>query len=84
MRRGSNLLSVSAQDAGCLPCGILAELKIETADGEIISILSDATWRATAKETADWLTPAAVRTWSPAEIVAPYGDGAWGRRVQLP
>ncbi len=82
--QGSNLLSVSAQDAGGLPCGVLADLKIETADGEVISILSDATWKVSAKEMADWLTPARVQKWSQAAIVAPYGAGAWGKKVQLP
>ena len=84
VRQGGNLLSVSAEDAGGLPCGVLAELKIETADGEIISIISDATWQTSAKETADWLTPAAVQKWSQAAIIAPYGGGSWGKRVQLP
>ncbi|MEI8244729.1 MAG: carbohydrate binding domain-containing protein [Lentisphaerota bacterium] len=84
MRQGGNLLSIAAEDAGGLPCGVLADLKIETADGKIMSILSDSTWLASAKEMPDWLTPSTVRKWSPAAIAAPYGAGAWGRQVQLP
>jgi len=84
VHQGSNLLSIAAADAGGLPCGVLADLEIKTTDGETISIVSDATWQATAKVTDDWLTPAAVQKWSPAAIVAPYGGGAWGKNVQLP
>jgi len=37
-----------------------------------------------AKEMADWLTPARMQKWSQVAIVAPYGTGAWGKKVQLP
>ena len=84
VKKGNNMLAVAAADAGRLPCGLLADFKIETGNGETISIISDETWRASDKAIPDWLNPAAVQTWGSAKTVAPYGGGEWGKRVQLP
>lgn len=82
LRPGRNVLAVRAKDGGAAPCGFLLELTVNGADGTSFSLLSDADWRAA--ETADpgWEGQEFDdRAWRAAEIVAPYGGGAWGRRV---
>ncbi|MBE6399118.1 MAG: hypothetical protein E7041_03130 [Lentisphaerae bacterium] len=66
--RKQNTVTVNAVDSGMLPCGVLAEIKITFTDGTVQSIVSDRSWQCRGK---------AVRE------VAPFGKGAWGRRVSI-
>ncbi len=68
LTQGENTLLVKAKDSGLMPCGVLVEMSLEYADGSSETILSDAQW--TGKNTA-------------AQVIAPYGKGAWGTRVSI-
>ena len=68
LTQGENTLLVKAKDSGVMPCGVLVEMSLEYADGSSETILSDAQW--TGKNTA-------------AQVIAPYGKGAWGTRVSI-
>lgn len=82
LRAGPNVLAISARDAGVAPCALLVDLTLETVDGENMSLRSDAAWRV-ADEAADgWQEPGFDDSvWLPAEVVAPYGSGPWGKRL---
>jgi hypothetical protein len=68
LKTGSNTLCIEAADGAPLPCGLLAEIRLEYADGFVQSIPSDATW-----ETA----PAAEGPWSKASVIKNLGDAPW-------
>ncbi|MBQ6473434.1 MAG: hypothetical protein IJJ33_15720 [Victivallales bacterium] len=75
LRIGDNLMLVEAEDAGHLPCAFLAEIHLEHMDGQSTVIITDDQWESAATEDGPW---------HPAKVIAPYGQGAWGRKVQLP
>jgi len=83
LKEGKNVLSAAVSDGGHIPCGFLVELKIETIDGQKYSIISDKTWKASDKADPNWLTNNAWEKWKPAQILAPYGQGRWGKRVKI-
>ena len=81
---GTHLLTVQVADGGNLPCGMLADLAITFADGTSTTIVSDPSWHAIPAMIESPLTPASANASPPAVVVAPYGSGAWGKRLQLP
>lgn len=70
LKEGENEILIKAADTGAAPCGVLAEITIRTLSGTE-TILSDASWLALGND----------GKWQPAEVIAPNGAGAWGRRV---
>lgn len=85
LRVGTNTLSIVANDAGSLPCGLLADLTGETVDGKPISVMTDAAWWCTESELPNWTdTEIKDDSWVPVHVLGPYGSGAWGKQVMLP
>ncbi|MDX9980132.1 MAG: hypothetical protein RBU25_08935 [Lentisphaeria bacterium] len=81
---GANLLAVEAKDSGKPPAGFLCDLHIVLPGGTELAILSDTTWRTAEKPDGDWQSPAFDdQAWQAAEILAPYGQGPWGKRLLL-
>ena len=82
LHAGENTITVTAADAGKPPCGFLADVRLTMADGTKRTIVSNGDWQA-----ADWdgkaLDAAGFErlAWGPAEVVAPYGAGAWRDRL---
>ncbi len=78
LRPGKNHLVIAAADSGALPCGVLGELQI---GGRVI--VTDRQWLALPRRSGDDAPPSpeAWKNASPAVCVAPYGQGAWGRKV---
>ena len=70
LKAGENKIVFNGEDMGILPCGILAEITIKYADGSKETILTD----------DKWLTAGGDKV----KIVAPYGGGAWGAKVEMP
>ncbi len=83
LRPGKNILGVAAADAGTLPCGILADLKITFKDGSATAIVSDGQWRTASAAPANWDAPEAGLFNRPAAVVCPYGQGAWGNQTRM-
>ena len=84
LRPGRAVLAVSAKDGGAAPCGFLLELVMKQADGTTTTLYSDASWRAALAPVTGWAGVAFDDgEWPAAEVVAPYGGGAWGRRVMV-
>ena len=66
---GKHVLMLEAGDSGRLPCGLLAELRLEYADGKAVSIPSNSAW-----ETA----PKASGPWQKAAEIKKIGERPWG------
>jgi len=75
---GRQVLAVRARnDEG--PCGLLAGLRLEYADGSADFALSGPDWRAAAEAPGGWADPAFDDSaWPAAAVVGKYGDGPWG------
>lgn len=84
LKAGANLLTVAAKDSGKPPAAFLCDLRITQADGTSLTLVSDADWRVAEKPVAGWEAPGfADGAWQQAEIVAPYGQGPWQKRLLL-
>ncbi|MBP5639526.1 MAG: hypothetical protein J6X55_08610 [Victivallales bacterium] len=79
VRKGKNTIAIRGEDVGGLPCGILAKILCGKQ-----TIYSDLKWRT---------LPAGTETVPPDHlnadthkplIIAPYGQGAWGKGVLFP
>lgn len=86
LRPGRNVLAIEAENlpapAAANPAGLLATLQIETGDGAIASIQSDASWKSSrepAPAKSEWT---AVEfddaSWGAAKEVAAYSQAPWG------
>jgi hypothetical protein len=82
LQPGPNVFAVQAKDGGAPPCGFLLDVAITTVDGQTLTLLSDGDWRAHDQAPAGWeKADFDDRAWRPAEVVAPYGGGAWANRL---
>jgi hypothetical protein len=82
LRPGRNVFAVQAKDAGAPPCGFLLDIAVTLEDGQTFTLVSDADWRTQDQAQAGWEKAEFEDTaWRPAEVVAPYGGGAWGTRL---
>lgn len=68
LKPGEHIVCIEAGDAGQLPCGLLAEIRLEYADGKIVSIPTNSAW-----ETA----PEANGPWTRAAEIKKIGDHPW-------
>ena len=85
LNEGRNVFAAKASDEGIPPCAFLLDATITGGDGKELSIVSDADWDVCEKEEPGWQSAGPNSgTWVQAEVVAPYGSGAWGKRVTIP
>lgn len=73
LRPGRNELVAEARNEGG-PAGFLARLRYRTADGEQVTVETDAGWEAALPGGDDW---------RPAKVLARYGEDPWGDPVGL-
>ena len=74
---GKNDLVILGIDGGAAPCGILAELSVGNQNYP-----TDTSWKVVPAYKNDKLPENFVNA-SDSVIVAPYGQGAWGRGVRI-
>ncbi len=77
--KGQNIITIDAEDAGSLPCGVLAELQLA---GQT-AIVTDKSWLAKPLEEEEKFDAKSTDGFKPAIILTPYGGGAWGTSVIL-
>ncbi|MFF1956662.1 family 78 glycoside hydrolase catalytic domain [Streptomyces sp. NPDC058220] len=66
------------------PGGLLVRLLVETAGGASHQLVTGALWRCADTEQPGWERPDfADGDWSPATVLAPYGQGPWGTGVSV-
>ncbi len=88
LRPGRNVLAVHGENLpapkGQNPAGLSCNLEIAPAKGKKIVVHSDATWRCAAKGVKGWQEREFEdRDWVQARVVAHFGEGPWGRTVEL-
>ncbi|MEV4199898.1 family 78 glycoside hydrolase catalytic domain [Micromonospora globbae] len=67
------------------PAGLLAKLVVTTTTGERSVLVTDGSWRSADSERTGWQEPGYDDTgWTPAAVLAPYGQGPWGSQVTVP
>ncbi len=70
LKKGENTVEAACRN-GTGPCGFLFDLTEKTQSGKTVSLVSDASWEYVESG----------KTAGPAQIIAPYGSGAWGTGV---
>lgn|GEM_PF-1842385 len=79
LRPGKNILLLVATNIGLSPCGILAELHLGAQ-----TYVSDSSWQAVAvPKGASAPQNMSLKNSSSAVVIAPYGGGAWRRKVVI-
>lgn len=77
--RGPNVLAVRGENLGG-PAGVLVALAVTMEGGEILRLVSDASWKASPEASGNWTGPDHDdTTWPQAVEVVPYGGAPWGR-----
>lgn len=79
---GPQLIAVSATNAVDGPAGLLSLLELTTASG-VRSVATDGSWKTVDREPSDdWHSPGHDDgSWSAAKVLAPWGEGPWGKVV---
>ena len=78
IRAGQNLLAIRAHNGDASAAGALAHLVLTTDQGQQ-TIVTDASWKAAAKEEKDWAKPAfSDGTWAAAKSLGKVGVAPWG------
>ncbi len=80
LKKGRNFIAIHANDAGALPCGALAELRI----GDRI-ITTGADWKTLPSQAKEKLPSLEQydRDAQQAQVICPYGSGAWRTGVRI-
>jgi hypothetical protein len=83
IKQGKNTIVINASDAGHLPCGILAELKITFDSGKTMTVVSDSSWFGNKNENGKVPASNELNSWEKVKVLAPYGSGAWKSNVKV-
>lgn len=79
LKTGKNLLAIEVEDAGHVPCGLLADVWLGYPDGKLERVISDRTWKTTnQKPSATWNVSPDTTNWRDAAELFPFGKGPWG------
>ena len=75
LKAGEHVLCIRANDAGQLPCGLLAGIRLEYGDGRIVSIPTSSSWETSASLSGPWAAAAEIRV---------LGEKPWGMPRLIP
>ncbi|MGB9877159.1 MAG: family 78 glycoside hydrolase catalytic domain [bacterium] len=79
IREGENVLSVEAENLSSGPAGLICKLRIEMEDEEIVSIVSDGSWKVSKEAGEDWgKLEFDDSKWENARELARFGEAPWG------
>jgi len=83
LRPGTNQIATRAENmkapVALNPAGLTAALTLDFADDSKMVVMSDATWRASKLEAANWRDPAFDdSSWPAALVTAKFGQAPWG------
>ena len=74
---GKHVLAVRAMNSFQI-AGMLFGLRVDLADGRVIQVQSDASWKIVPEDVRRWEKRAEpLTTWPAATIIAPFGSGLW-------
>ena len=85
LRPGANVIALAVTNASDTgdnvpnPAGLAAQLSVRFNKGEPLSVVTDATWKTTDQEVANFQAVAFDdAAWKPAQVLAAVGQGPWG------
>jgi alpha-L-rhamnosidase len=82
LQKGKNVLAIEAANEGAAPnpAGVLAVLKLQFADGDSTTIVSDETWRTSDSAPPDWMNvDFNAESWKTVQVLGAYGINPWGK-----
>jgi hypothetical protein len=83
LHSGTNEISIRAENVRSEvernPAGLICGMRVELKNHAPIVVKSDETWHVSQTAPSDWPHSADFKGWSPARIVARYGDPPWGK-----
>ncbi len=82
LRSGRNTLAAVVQNVGeaANPAGLMVALRVELADGAVVSVHSDEAWKASDAESAGWEKPGHDATaWHAVKVLGDNGSPPWSR-----
>ncbi len=78
-------LATNRGDVSINPGGLLVRLVVDLADGQRRELVTGDGWRVSDTEQPGWPQPGFDDSgWPAALVLAPYGEGPWGRGVSVP
>ncbi|TAN39102.1 MAG: rhamnosidase [Verrucomicrobia bacterium] len=76
LKDGQNEIRATVDKATPSPAGFLAQLIVKTKTGQTITVVSDSSWLASKKMSAE---AADHQAWSPCRVLGAYGMAPWGQ-----
>jgi putative heme-binding domain-containing protein len=85
LTRGTNVVAIKATNSDAGPAGLVARVVVKEFGGTFESFSTDATWRSSVKEQADWMqVKARDADWLPAKVYGPLGGVLpWGDEIVI-
>ncbi len=87
LKTGVNLLAVRAENKPAPtknPAGLIARLSVTLANGKVMILVSDGSWRVEKEMHPQWeQSDFDHSAWKPVAVVAPFGGGPWGKITGL-
>jgi putative heme-binding domain-containing protein len=85
LHKGENVLAIRAHNVASDVAGVIAILETTTRKQPSKFVVTDASWRSSAKPIGEWQNAKAdVTDWSHARVVGKLGDKPWGDVFQVP
>jgi len=82
---GRNSVAIEATNTAMGPAGLLVKLVVQMADGQSVTLASDAGWKCADEEAQKWETPEFDdKGWRAAHIVGEMGMAPWGQVASIP
>ncbi|MBI5095969.1 MAG: hypothetical protein HZB26_26480 [Candidatus Hydrogenedentes bacterium] len=82
LKAGTNTLEIVAKNGAEAPnpAGVLGQLRVTFAEGAPVVINTDTTWKTFAVAPDNWMADTFDdNAWTAARVMAPFGEGPWGR-----
>ena len=80
IKAGHNVLAIAASNTAPGPAGLIARLEVRLADGQVIDLASDTTWKCSTREHENWHLPECNdQEWPIASDAGAFGAPPWGR-----
>src|SRR5204863_6956012 len=74
---GAHVLAVKAYNSSSF-AGLIFGLRVELAEGQLVEVRSDPSWRIVPERTRGWETKTKMsKTWPEAAVIAPLGADPW-------
>ncbi|GAB3403415.1 hypothetical protein GCM10027515_14390 [Schumannella luteola] len=85
LKKTGSVVAVRTTNGPNSPAGLIAAIRVTYDDGSTADIMTDASWRGSKQIPAGFEKPGFDDAdWAAVNVIAPYGQGAWGSGVRAP